>query len=124
MKALLFGFLVALALLPPLTAGDPPEPKLVTPGEAGGAPSDAVVLFDGHDLSRWRDARGGPARWKVAEGYVEVNGTGNVFTIEEFGDCQLHLEWASPAQPEGDGQGRGNSGVYFQGRYEIQVLDQ
>lgn len=104
-------------------AAELPEPRAVAPGEGGSPPSDAVVLFDGQELGRWRDAQGGPARWKVADGFAEVNGTGNVFSRDEFGDCQLHLEWAAPAPPKGDGQGRGNSGVYFQGRYEIQILD-
>lgn len=103
-------------------AADWPEPKVITPGTAGAAPSDAVVLFDGRDLSRWRGPNG-EARWKVADGSVEVNGTGNLFTKQEFGDCQLHVEWTVPAVINGNDQGRGNSGVYFQGRYEIQVLD-
>ncbi|MBN1816007.1 MAG: DUF1080 domain-containing protein [Sedimentisphaerales bacterium] len=99
-----------------------PAPKIVDPGPAGGPPSDAIVLFDGKDLSAWRSGNG-EARWKVEDGYVQVNGTGNVFTKAEFGDCQLHVEWAAPAEVKGNGQGRGNSGVYLQGRYEIQVLD-
>lgn len=117
--------LTALALLVSTAAyaAEPPAPRVVTPGNSGAAPSDAVVLFDGKDLGAWRTANGGPARWKVADGFAEVNGTGNLFTREEFADCQLHVEWAAPAAVEGEGQGRGNSGVYFQGRYEIQVLD-
>lgn len=99
------------------------EPPVVTPGAAGGAPSDAVVLFDGKDLSQWRGEKGGEAQWKVADGCVMVNGTGSILTKEEFGDVQLHVEWAAPEKVEGEGQGRGNSGVYLQGRYEIQVLD-
>lgn len=106
-----------------LQAAEPPAPRIVTPGRNGGPPSDAIVLFDGHDLSHWTDGRGGPARWKVADGYAEVNGTGNILSKEEFGDCQVHVEWASPAEVKGEGQSRGNSGVYLQGRYEIQVLD-
>ena len=105
-----------------LLAADPPEPRVIDPGPAGGMPSDAVVLFDGKDLSKWRGANGEP-KWKLVDGVVEVNGTGNLFTREEFGDCQLHVEWAAPLPAAGEGQGRGNSGVYFQGRYEIQVLD-
>jgi hypothetical protein len=121
MKPILsFALLCAVSL----TAADPPEPRLVTPAAAPGAPpSDAIVLFDGKDLGRWRGENGGPARWKVADGYAEVNGTGSIFTREEFGDCQLHLEWATPAGAKDEGQGRGNSGVYFHGRYEIQILD-
>jgi hypothetical protein len=96
---------------------------VVVPGTAGSPPSDAIVLFDGKDLSKWRNEKGQEARWRVQEGFAEVNGTGNIFTRQEFGDVQLHLEWASPAEVKGESQGRGNSGVYFMGRFEIQVLD-
>jgi len=99
------------------------EPPVIDPGPIGGPPSDAVLLFNGQDLSRWQSASGGEAKWKVASGVLEVNGTGNIVTKEEFGDLQLHVEWASPSEVKGEGQGRGNSGVYLQGRYEIQVLD-
>jgi hypothetical protein len=115
--------LVAASLLllspVPADAAQGAEPKMVPPGPP---PADAIVLFDGTDLSKWRGAQG-EARWKLEDGAMVVNGTGNLFTREEFGDCQLHIEWATPAKVEGDGQGRGNSGVYFQGRYEIQILD-
>jgi len=87
-------------------------------------PSDAVVLFDGHDLSGWENVEGRPAGWKVENGYMEVvPRSGSIRTKKAFGDCQLHLEWASPTVIEGEGQGRGNSGVFLMGRYEIQVLD-
>src|SRR5215468_9993852 len=101
----------------------PVEPPVIDPGPIGGPPSDAIVLFGGQDLSQWQEASGGEARWKVEKGMIEVNGTGNIVTKEEFGDVQLHVEWASPKEVKGEGQGRGNSGVYLQGRYEIQVLD-
>lgn len=101
-------------------------PPVVTPAatfsHGAGAPADAVVLFDGKDLSAWKGENGGEPKWKLIEGAMQVNG-GGMMTKEEFGDIQLHLEWASPSEVKGDGQGRGNSGVYFQGRYEIQVLD-
>jgi hypothetical protein len=105
-----------------------PQPPVVTPGAADAAsfarpPSDALVLFDGHDLSKWRAANGGPAGWKVADGCFEVNGSGDVETLDAFGDCQLHLEWCEPTPPSGDSQGRGNSGLYFMQRYEVQILD-
>jgi hypothetical protein len=99
----------------------PTEPRVIDPGPP---PSDAIVLFDGRDVSKWHDGKGNPIRWKPVEGgAMEVNGTGDIMTREEFADVQLHIEWAAPAVVSGEGQDRGNSGVYFQGRYEIQVLD-
>jgi hypothetical protein len=85
-------------------------------------PADATVLFDGKSLDEWRSGDG-PARWTIADGALVVNGTGSIQTRESFGDVQLHLEWATPAKVEGSSQGRGNSGVFLMGRYEIQVLD-
>lgn len=104
-----------------------PAPPVVEPGESNlplAAPGDAIVLFDGSDLSKWRAADGSDAKWKVVDGAMEsVPGSGYLFTREEFGDCQLHIEWASPARVTGNSQGRGNSGVYFMGSFEVQVLD-
>ena len=102
-----------------------PHPKVVTPGDAPGKPpSDAVVLFDGTDLSKWRNAKGEAPAWKVENGYMEVTPkSGGIWTREEFGDCQLHIEWATPNPPKGESQGRGNSGVFLLGQYEVQVLD-
>jgi hypothetical protein len=98
-----------------------PAPPVVTPGER---PSDAVVLFDGTSLDGWVGKDGGPAGWRVVDGTMEVApGTGDIRTRDEFGDCQLHLEWRAPAEVKGESQGRGNSGVFLMGRYEIQVLD-
>jgi hypothetical protein len=103
---------------------DRPPPPVVDPGSAGRPPSDAIVLFGGEDLSQWRMKGGGPANWKIGAGYVEiVPGSGDLVTTRALGDCQLHLEWATPAPPRGEGQDRGNSGVFLMGRYEIQVLD-
>ncbi len=99
-----------------------PAPPVVAPGDAGAPPSDAIVLFDGKDLAAWRSGDG-DAKWKLAGGAMEVNGTGNLVTRESFGDCQLHIEWATPAEPRGESQGRGNSGVFLMGRYEVQILD-
>src|ERR1044071_3045054 len=97
------------------------EPRIIDPGPP---PSDAIVLFDGKDLSQWQSERnGGPAKWDVQDGVATVNSTGSISTRQGFGDCQLHVEWASPAVVKGNGQGRGNSGVYLSGRYEVQVLD-
>lgn len=102
-----------------------PEPRIVTPGASNSAPpSDAIVLFDGTDLDAWKHANGAGAKWTIKEGIATVNpGTGAIMTKEQFGDCQLHIEWRSPLVIEGKGQGRGNSGVFFQERYEVQVLD-
>jgi hypothetical protein len=103
-----------------------PEPPIVTPGAQNQLPpSDAIVLFDGKDFSKWQsmDKGGGEPKWKIVDGAMEVTKTGSIRTKEEFGDVQLHVEWASPTKIEGEGQGRGNSGVYLMGRYEIQVLD-
>jgi hypothetical protein len=108
--------------------GTRPQPRIITPGTEssqdapGLPPSDAIVLFDGTDLSQWT-GRDGKAQWKVENGYMEVNRTGNIETKAHFGDFQLHLEWAAPAVVKGDSQGRGNSGVFLIGKYEIQVLD-
>jgi hypothetical protein len=98
------------------------EPKVVTPGENNGPPSDAIVLFDGKDLSQWEAASGGPPKWGVKNGAATVRG-GDIRTKQSFGDYQLHVEWAEPEKVTGEGQGRGNSGVFLADRYEIQVLD-
>jgi hypothetical protein len=107
-----------------------PRPAVVTPAEnfslSAGAPSDAVILFDGKDLSKWRlgGETDGPAPWKVENGYMEVvPKSGAIRTKDEFGDFQLHLEFATPEVVVGNSQGRGNSGVIIYGRYELQVLD-
>jgi hypothetical protein len=94
-------------------------PKVVTPGAADrDPPSDAKILFDGKDLSQWKNAD----LWKIEEGNL-VCGKGAISSVAEFGDCQLHIEWSAPTPPRGEGQGRGNSGVFLMGRYELQVLD-
>ncbi|HXG68531.1 MAG TPA: DUF1080 domain-containing protein [Blastocatellia bacterium] len=99
------------------------EPKIIDPGPVGGPPSDAIVLFDGKDLSKWQ-GKDGDAKWEVKDGYMVVKpGTGDIKTKEGFGDCQLHVEWATPSEVKGESQGRGNSGVFLQDRYEVQVLD-
>jgi hypothetical protein len=99
---------------------DRPAPAAVTAGTGAQAPSDAIVLFDGNGADAWTCSEG-PA-WSVQDGAL-VAGGGNLATRESFGDCQLHLEWATPAAVKGEGQARGNSGVFFMGRYEVQVLD-
>ncbi len=108
--------------------GDRPQPRIVTPAPAfshlAPAPSDAIVLFDGKDLSKWTVGGGKPALWKVENGYMEVVAkSGSIQTRDEFSDFQLHLEFATPSVVKGNSQGRGNSGVLIRGIYEIQVLD-
>jgi hypothetical protein len=109
-----------------------PHPRQITPAAVpGGPPSDAIVLFDGKDLSKWqqrgRGAEAGKmvdAQWKVQDGYFEVAArTGELITRDKFADCQLHIEWSSPVEVRAHSQGRGNSGVLLMSRYEIQVLD-
>jgi hypothetical protein len=108
-----------------------PLPAVVDPGTAstqdqpGVPPSDATVLFDGKDNSQWVAMDGSPTKWIVKDGALEcVPGSGYVRTVQSFGDCQFHVEWATPDPPHGSSQGRGNSGVFFGfNRYEIQVLD-
>jgi hypothetical protein len=109
-----------------------PQPKLVTPGtfstpeQPGKPPSDAIILFDGKDLSKWEADKpeGGPTKWIVnKDGAMECTpGSGYIRTKNQFGDCQLHIEWAAPKDVKGDSQGRGNSGIFLEG-VEIQVLD-
>ncbi|MGL6096153.1 MAG: 3-keto-disaccharide hydrolase, partial [Fimbriiglobus sp.] len=96
-----------------------PEPVVVTPGAtAANPPSDAVVLFDGKDLSKWKNGE----KWDVKDGYAVARKTG-IETTDKFGDVQLHLEFATPEKVTGSGQGRGNSGLFFHGVYEVQILD-
>ncbi len=93
-------------------------PAFLTP------PDDAVILFDGSDFSNWTSVRGGDVEWELENGVMTVNpGSGNIVTTEAFGSVQLYLEWRTPAEIIGDGQGRGNSGVFLQRRYEVQILD-
>jgi hypothetical protein len=109
-----------------------PAPPVITPGtfsstrRVGQAPSDAVALFDGTEASmkNWTDTKGNPSKWVVGEGYMEsVKGAGYIQSKESFGSCQLHVEFATPEKVSGTSQGRGNSGVFLQGEFEIQVLD-
>jgi hypothetical protein len=108
-----------------------PQPTVVDPGtlssqeQPGRPPSDATIIFDGKDTSQLVAMDGSPTKWIVKDGLLAcVPGSGYVRTLQSFGDCQLHVEWASPNPPHGDSQGRGNSGVFFgYDRYECQVLD-
>jgi len=107
---------------------DRPKPRIITSGKTfsdmAAPPSDAIVLFDGKDLSKWKQGDGSDAKWKIENGYMEVvPKSGILRTRDEFSDFQLHIEWATPVKVEGKGQGRGNNGLNIFGRYEIQILD-
>ena len=116
-------------MTPEMTQQWEPVPPIVTPGRActtaGTAPSDAIVLFDGTDLSAWVNSRNGEAaQWDVRDGVFFVNReAGDIQTRQEFNSFQMHIEWRIPADVQGSGQGRGNSGIFIQGRYELQILD-
>jgi hypothetical protein len=110
----------------PYRVHDParPHPRTVVPASPGGAPSDAIVLFDGRNLSQWELRKPAGKTWRVENGYLEVMpGAGDLATKQKFGDSQLHVEWAAPSAVRGTSQNRGNSGIFLQGRYEVQVLD-
>ena len=117
-----------MPMKPEMTEIWEPEVEVVTPGKKlGDAPSDAIILFDGSNLDQWA-SQNNPAQaapWKIVDNdYMEVvPGTGGIQTKMKFGDCQLHIEFSAPDKVESQGQGRGNSGVFFQNRYELQVLD-
>ena len=111
---------------PQMTEFWTPQPKVVASGDIKtlSAPSDALILFDGKDLNQWVGDDGQPAQWDVHNGIVTVNKKkGSIHTKEKFGNFQLHLEWCTPKDIQGEGQMRGNSGVYLQERYELQILD-
>lgn len=127
----LFLFLATFPLLaqekikPEITELWEPVPEVVIPGNLSAPPSDAIVLFDGTDLSQWINADSGQAaNWIInSDGSMTVQKDGGIETKEEFRSIQLHIEWRTPKEIKGKGQGRGNSGVYFQKTYEIQILD-
>ncbi|MFT5498406.1 MAG: hypothetical protein ACI9TH_003818 [Kiritimatiellia bacterium] len=103
---------------------DRPRPEYVKPAELPTqAPADAIVLFDGTDLSNFIGPKGAAPGWKVEDGYMEIVKGGDLYTKEHFGSCQLHIEWRSPTPTQSSSQKRGNSGVFFMDQYEIQVLD-
>jgi len=124
------GFLMVLASFTLATAQDLQgeeyltgiewqEPKIITPGKENSLPpSDANVLFGGKDLSKWENGE----NWSVRDG-VAYAGKGQIVSKDKFGDCQIHLEWSAPTPPKGEGQGRGNSGLFLMRMYEIQILD-
>ena len=116
--------LLLASLLAATACGADPQPKAVDPGAPGTAPSDAIVLFNGTDISEWVYRDGRPAAWPVIDGaMVCKSGTGHIFTKRKIGSAQIHVEFAIPNMPQATDQAKGNSGVYVQGRYEIQILD-
>lgn len=110
---------------PKLTEVWNPEPRVVDVGNANSTPpSDAIILFDGTNGNQWIHIDGKPNQWTISDNIMTCNpGTGNIQTKALFGDCQLHIEWSSPNEPDKKGQGKGNSGIFFQEKYEIQVLN-
>ena len=103
-----------------------PEVKIIQSGVTDReAPSDAIVLFDGTDINKeWEDVKGNPSKWIVKDGtLISVKGSGFIQTKRKFGSVQLHIEWRTPSEVTGESQGRGNSGIFFQELYELQVLD-
>jgi len=130
----LFSILLTLAVQafsqgrtgdPKLTEIWTPVPAIVKPGAtAQDAPSDAIVLFNGKDFSAWTGQNGKEVAWTISDGAMTVTPrTGTISTKQGFGDCQLHIEWRTPSVVKGEGQGRGNSGIFLMGKYELQVLD-
>jgi hypothetical protein len=126
LTAILFLFAMTMEAqsIPEVTEVHEPVPPVVTPGAGTAPPSDAIILFDGTSLADWERPNGETAPWKIENGAMTVEpGTGDIRTKQGFGDIQLHLEWRAPEVVKGDGQGRGNSGVFFMNSYEVQVLD-
>ena len=116
-------------MVPEMTEFWEPQVAVVIPGKPVSnafitAPSDAIILFDGKDLSKWKNKDGGPAKWDVKDGvFIVKKGTGDISTSQDFNDFQLHIEWSVPSNITGKSQARGNSGIFLQGVYELQVLD-
>jgi len=109
---------------PTLTEVWNPVPEIVVPGYNNKAPSDAIILFDGTNLDEWTNEKGEQPGWDINNGILTIKpGSGSIKTKSKFADCQLHIEWRAPSEIQGEGQGRGNSGVYIQERYEVQILD-
>jgi len=116
----------AKGMVPAMTEIWDPEVKVIQPGATNSeAPSDAIILFNGKDVdAEWTDLQGNPTKWIIKDGsLISVKGAGFIKTKRKFGNCQLHIEWATPSEVIGESQGRGNSGVFLQDLYEVQVLD-
>ena len=131
LSSLLFSFLVTSSLIsqeitdPKLTEVWEPEPKIISVGTTNSeAPSDAIILFDGSNGDQWSHEDKSEIKWRIADNVLTIEpGTGAIQTKESFGDCQLHIEWSSPSEPNRKGQDKGNSGIFFQNKYEIQILN-
>src|SRR5512132_2033581 len=134
MQRITWALLLAAAVASGQNRDTEPQPRVVDAGGPAKAPSDAIVLFDGRDLAKWTTRDNELHGWTVADGAITSgakhersqqpgNRTWDLITKEKFGDAQIHLEFAVPNMPAQKGQAKGNSGVYLQGRYEIQVLD-
>jgi hypothetical protein len=109
---------------PKLTEVWEPEPPVVSPGKNGTPPTDAIVLFDGTSFEHWKKEDGSNVKWNLEDGaMIVVKESGAIISKQGFGDCQLHVEFRTPKVVKGKGQGRGNSGIFLQARYEVQVLD-
>ena len=100
-----------------------PEPRVVKTTAMAAPPEDAIIIFDGKNLDEWVSVKGGKAKWEVKDNAMTVASTDGIKTVKSFGDAQIHIEWRTPAEVKGDGQGRGNSGIFLQSKYELQVLD-
>jgi len=120
-----FALGAALLMAAPAPEKIDAQPVVVVPGaNPGQSPSDAIVLFDGRDVSQWAYKDGRPGAWPIVDGVLTCkSGTGNLYTKRKFGSAQIHVEFSTPLMPNAHGQARANSGVYLQGRYEIQILD-
>ncbi len=132
MKKRLIVFLLAIFAIPMVLRAQEPKmtedwsrkPPVIQSGKRMKAPSDAIILFKkGKDINNWTNRAGDPAGWKTSCRKMTTSRSGDIITRQEFGDCQIHIEWRSPRKVVGDGQGRGNSGIYFQTLYEVQILD-
>ena len=121
---ILLAFSLSAQMVPQETEWYSPTPPKVIPAKMpGAAPSDAIILFDGKDLTLWKGEKG-DAQWEIRNGELTVKpGTGGIMTRRHFGDVQLHIEFKSPAPEQHNGQNRGNSGIFLQSTYEVQVLD-
>jgi hypothetical protein len=109
---------------PTVTERYDPVPVKIRPAAPLTPPSDAIVLFDGNSAGQFKHRDGRAVEWVLVDGSMTVKpGSGDIVSLEKFGSCQLHLEWRAPIVVKGEGQGRGNSGVFLQSRYEVQILD-